>query len=192
MSTRRTPTGDTPLFAWGDALRAAKRRTRARRFATGVAFSAVALIATAIVPPTPRLVWNVSASAPTGLYWIEPDASVDVGDMVVARLAGPWREFASVRHYLPANVPLVKRVAAIAGSTVCAHENAIFVDGKRVAMRLGHDAHGRTMPRWTGCHRLSPHQVLLLTPAPDSFDGRYFGATDGADLIGRARLLWRR
>lgn len=191
MSTRRTSTGDTPLFAWGDALRAAQRRTRTRRFAVGVAFGAVALIATAIVPPMPRLVWNASASAPIGLYWIEPDASVGVGDMVVARLAAPWREFASARHYLPANVPLVKRVAAIADSTVCARDDAIFVDGKRVATRLGRDAQGRTLPWWTGCHHLSGHQVLLLTPAPDSFDGRYFGVTDGADLIGRARLLWR-
>lgn len=191
MNTRRTSSGDTPLFAWGDALRAAQRRARVRRSVTGFAFGAVALIATAIVPPTPRLVWNASASAPTGLYWVEPDVSVGLGDMVVARLAAPWREFASVRHYLPANVPLVKRVAAVAGSTVCARDDAIFVNRRRVATRLGHDVHGRTLPWWTGCRRLSGRQVLLLTPAPDSFDGRYFGVTDGADLIGRARLLWR-
>ena len=34
--------------------------------------------------------------------------------------------------------------------------------------------------------------VLLLNPAPDSFDGRYFGVTQGRDIIGKARLLWPR
>jgi len=32
--------------------------------------------------------------------------------------------------------------------------------------------------------------VLMDNPA--SFDGRYFGATEERDIIGKARLLWRR
>jgi type IV secretory pathway protease TraF len=28
--------------------------------------------------------------------------------------------------------------------------------------------------------------------APGSFDGRYFGISTRADLVGRARLIWRR
>jgi type IV secretory pathway protease TraF len=28
--------------------------------------------------------------------------------------------------------------------------------------------------------------------APASFDGRYFGVTEGRDIVGKARLLWAR
>jgi len=183
---------DAPLFAWGDALRAARQRKRARRYVLCLAGGAAALAATIICPPAPRVVWNASGSAPIGLYWVRPATPVVVGDTVIARAPAPWRPFAAARHYLPANVPLVKRVAATAGSVVCANGGTIFVDGRRVAARLAHDSLGRTLPWWTGCWRLTGGQVLLLTSRPDSFDGRYFGATDGGDVIGKAVLLWRR
>src|SRR3546814_1519836 len=65
------------------------------------------------------LVWNASASAPIGLYSVSPGVPADPGDMVIARVPQLWRDLAARRHYLPANVPLVKRVAAAAGDDVC-------------------------------------------------------------------------
>jgi type IV secretory pathway protease TraF len=47
------------------------------------------------------------------------------------------------------------------------------------------------MTRWTGCRRLGPGELFLLSPGkPDAFDGRYFGVTLPGEILGRARLLW--
>jgi conjugative transfer signal peptidase TraF len=192
--SRRLPTaGDTPLFAWGDALRAAKLR-RKRLVRRGVAIAIISAIALvpAVFPPAPRLVWNASASAPVGLYGVTPGAPAEVGDMVVARLPRIVRQLAAERRYLPANVPLVKRVAAAAGDKVCAYDRYVFVDGEFVAERQVFDGEGRRMPFWLGCTRLRGEQKLLLMDAANSFDGRYFGVTEGSDVIGKAELLWAR
>lgn len=90
------------------------------------------------------------------------------------------------------NVPLVKRVAAHAGDEVCALGTQVFVNGSPVAARRSVDGRGRSMPAWSGCVRLRGRQLFLLMDNPASFDGRYFGLTEGSDVIGKARLLWRR
>ena len=185
---------DLPLFVWGETRRATRdRRVRMRRLGV-IAASGIALIgATMVTKPAPRLVWNASASAPVGLYGVTPGARVGQGDMVIARLAEPMRTLAASRRYLPANVLLVKRVAALPGATVCARGRAIWIDGRRVATRRRRDGAGRPMPWWTGCRRLAPGFVFLLMPhVPGSFDGRYFGPTRVSDIVGKARLLWAR
>jgi len=155
-----------------------------------VAVLTSAVLATIVAPPAPRLVWNASASAPVGLYLVSPNAPLMPGDMVVARTPRHVRRLATVRRYLPANVPLVKRVAAMAGQEVCARGAVMFVDGRAVAVRRRADGRGRPLPRWHGCARLGRGAVLLLMDRSDSFDGRYFGPTTAADVIGRARLIW--
>lgn len=192
MSTRRSSTGDAPLLAWGEAMRRTRRCRNARRLIAGLAIGGIALGLTIVWPPMPRLVWNASASAPIGLYRVYPGAPARAGDMVVARLPTRYRALAAERHYLPANVPLVKRVAAVAGSQVCAEGRTILVDGRRIAVRQSSDPHGRSLPWWEGCVRLRGRELFLLMDAPDSFDGRYVGITEDADVVGRAVLLWRR
>ncbi len=194
MIGRRTSRGDAPLRAWGDALRAAARRRRhLRRAGVALAVGIAALGMTIIVPPSPRLVWNASASAPVGLYAVAPGKFVSPGAMVLARLAEPWRSLAARRRYLPSNVPLVKRVAAGPGDSVCGRGAAILINGNLVAWRRAFDGQGRPMPRWQGCHMLGSDQYFLLMAAsPASFDGRYFGISRRADIIGPATLLWAR
>jgi conjugative transfer signal peptidase TraF len=191
VSGRRTSRGDTPLLAWGDALRAAKlRRRRLVRRGIAVAIISVIALSPIAIPPVPRLVWNVSASAPTGLYAVSPGAVPDTGDMVAARLPKMFRQLAAERHYLPANVPLIKRITAVAGDEVCAMGRTITVNGRPVAERRIMDSLGRRLPFWLGCTRLRGRQLFLLMDAPDSFDGRYFGISEGDDVIGTAQLLW--
>lgn len=170
----------------------AKRR-RFGRWAIGCGGLAAALAATLLAPPRPRLVWNASASAPVGLYAVGDGAPLARGDMVIARVPVEFRLFAARRHYLPANIPLVKRVAAAGGDEVCAAGARVMVNGRLVARRLDRDGAGRPMPWWSGCAELrSGEYFLLMTDSPTSFDGRYFGATDAGDIVGRAQLLWRR
>ena len=176
----------------GDNRPARARARRLRRWAIAASLLALALCVTIAFPPGPRLVWNVSASAPIGLYTIGGRGGIERGDMVLAKVSGRWRTLAARRRYIPANVPLVKRVAAVSGDSVCAQGREVFVNGRRVAERRGHDGMGRAMPRWKGCTILRDGALLLLMDDPASFDGRYFGPTASGDIIGKARLLWAR
>lgn len=181
------------LAQWGQSLRGARsRRRRLARRSLAIAGLVTALVATIALPPHPLLVWNASASAPIGLYRVG-GADLTTGDMVIAWPPADSSNFAARRHYLPANVPLVKRVAAEPGDTICALGATIFVNGRRVAERLVRDGAGRPMPWWTGCVTLRRGALfLLMTDSPASFDGRYFGPTGRNAIVGKATLLWAR
>src|SRR3546814_1963618 len=102
--------------------------------------------------------------------------------MVIARLPDTVRLFAARRHYLPANVPVVKRVAAASGDEVCASGARIMVNGRLVARRLDRDGAGRPMPWRSGCATLGPGEYfLLMAESPAPFDGRYFGLSRAED-----------
>jgi type IV secretory pathway protease TraF len=188
----RDPAASRPAGA-GDYLRVllARRRGRSRRlaaaFATVVCAASLASIAWR---PAPVLLWNASASAPAGLYFLWGRGAVRRGGMAVARLAGPEQAFAAQRRYLPAAVPLVKRVAAIAGDRVCAVGPLITINGRWAAVRRLRDPAGRLMVWWDGCRRLRAGEVFLLSANPLSFDGRYFGVTPKCQLLGGAELIW--
>jgi conjugative transfer signal peptidase TraF len=188
-----------PLFAWFELRRAERqrmvraRRLRLRRRAALLGAGITGLGLTIALPPLPRLVWNASASAPIGLYAVPPGAALQRGDMGVAWPPAEARHLAASRRYLPSNVPLVKRVAGIAGDTICAVDRVVTVNGRPVAERRAADAAGRPLAAWQGCIRLAPGMVFLLTTeTPDSFDGRYFGPTLAQDVIGKAIPLWLR
>lgn len=170
----------------------AKKR-RFGRWAISCGVLAAALAATLLAPPRPRLVWNASASAPVGLYAVGETVPLARGDMVIARVPVEFRSFAARRHYLPANVPLVKRVAAAAGDEVCAAGARVMVNGRLVARRLDRDGAGRPMPWWSGCAELGPGEYfLLMADSTVSFDGRYFGVSEARDIVGKAWLIWQR
>ncbi|EZP84000.1 Conjugal transfer protein TraF [Novosphingobium resinovorum] len=162
------------------------------RRAVGAAGLALAVGTTIILPPKPVFIWNVSASAPLGLYRVEGYGRLGAGDMVAARVPLRWRRLAGARRYIPVNIPLIKQIAAVGGDRVCAMETLIFVNGKPVARRRERDGAGRPMPTWSGCVILGRDEYLLLMPHAASFDGRYFGSTRSADLLGKAELLWER
>ncbi|HTM96742.1 MAG TPA: S26 family signal peptidase [Croceibacterium sp.] len=172
-------------------------RARLRRTPIVLAAMLVAICAlasTALEGRHPRLVWNATASSPVGLYWIAPARTVRPGEWVVAWAPRSARELGAVRRYLPRNVPLVKRVAAAAGNRVCASAGGVItIDGRTVARRRKSDDSGRPLPRWTGCELLRGADLFLLSPDQSrAFDGRYFGVTRAALVVGRARLLWAR
>ena len=151
---------------------------------------AAAFVATAMVDPLPRVIWNASASAPIGLYRIHPDRDPPTGALVA--IAPPKRlsRWLSARGYLPAGVPLLKHVAAKAGQTVCRIDDAVSVDGRPVAVARVRDTRDRPLPVWRGCRTLEPGEMFLLNPSvPESLDSRYFGPLPASTIIGRATPL---
>jgi conjugative transfer signal peptidase TraF len=137
------------------------------------------------------LLWNASASSPTGLYLVTEGQEVRLGEHVVAWAPDWARLLAAERHYLPLNVPLVKRVAAGAGDQICATNDVVTINGKDPSRRRSVDGAGRPMPMWEGCWKLGKQEYFLFDPnVADGFDGRYFGLTTGDRLVGKARLIW--
>ncbi len=146
---------------------------------------------TTFVRPAPLLLWNASASAPIGLYRVIAASPIRRGDLVLVRAPDNVRDLAAARGYLPLSVPLVKRIAALAGDVVCILDDEVIVDGETVARRLNRDHSGRPLPRWDGCRTLHFDEVFLLMAAvPDSFDSRYFGPVPLSAMIGRLVPLW--
>jgi len=183
-----------PATPAGERLRrTVERRLRGRRRLKLLALAGLAAgpaAASSYWKVPTLLVWNASASAPVGLYAISGGPSVRPGDMVIAWAPGPARSLAASRGYVPANVPLVKRVAAVAGDRICANGPKIRINGRLAAVRRKHDWAGRPMPWWEGCRIIGRRDAFLLTDSASSFDGRYFGITRKQELVGRAKLLW--
>jgi len=164
---------------------------QARLGVIGITVLACVSLATIhVVDPPPRLVWNASASAPVGLYWVRRDKHIQLGDLVLARLPDTARALAAERSYLPSNTPGVKRVAALTGDVVCVRNGLVLVNEGVAARALNKDSSGRELTPWWGCRALEPGEVLLLNEAPGSFDGRYFGPSRGRDIIGKLVPLW--
>lgn len=156
--------------------------------ATAVSTLALAVSSTGSMPV--KLAYNGSGSAPIGFYWIDGKPAAK-GDYVLIRPPNTVETMIEARHYLPPNVPLIKRIAAAEGDIVCRLDRHILIDGVSVAVALPKDKAGRPLPVWQGCVALSERQIFLLQPHPGSFDSRYFGPVDWALIVGRAvRLTW--
>nr|WP_245445101.1 S26 family signal peptidase [Mesorhizobium soli] len=145
----------------------------------------------ALTPMPIKFIWNASASAPVGLYMIDFDGPFEVADLVAVDAPEPIATFLAERGYLPKGVPLMKRILAVSGQTVCRTNLAISVDGVGVGAALERDRTGRDLPVWQGCRRIPTGEVFLMNwQVRDSLDGRYFGLTATDQIVGRAVPLW--
>jgi conjugative transfer signal peptidase TraF len=141
--------------------------------------------------PAPRLLWNDSASVPIGFYSVEPVEQLAVTNLVVAMPPSSLATFLAERAYVPLGVPLIKRILALHGQSVCRNELVISVGGIVMGMALAHDRQGRPLPVWQGCGAIAQGEVFLMNwDEPASFDGRYFGPIPLHAIIGRAKPLW--
>lgn len=144
-------------------------------------------VTVAVIHPRPRLLWNASASAPLGLYRIEPERDPPLGALLAIVPPKRLARWMAERRYLGDGVPLLKHVAAKAGQRICRVGGIVSVDLRPVAVARERDRLGRPLPVWQGCRTLAAGELLLLNPAhPDSLDGRYFGPLPTSTVLGRA------
>jgi len=157
-----------------------------------VALAGLALVGLPVVAELPtRLVWNVSASVPTGLYAVRPDAPLRPGVLAAVMPPEPLATWMVKGGYLGRGVPLLKRVEALPGARVCRHGNVVTVAGRPRAVARDLDRNGRHLPRWSGCVVVGEGQLFLLNAEhPGSLDGRYFGPLPCSTVLGRATPLF--
>jgi conjugative transfer signal peptidase TraF len=156
-------------------------------------FASLGIGASALFHPLPRLIWNASASVPIGLYAVHPAGALHVTELVVVQPPEALASFLDERDYLPKGLPMLKRVLALPGQTVCRTDRAIAVDGIAMGDALNRDRSGRPLPVWQGCQRVHAGEVFLMNwQSEDSLDGRYFGLLPVITIVGRADPLWTR
>lgn len=155
------------------------------------ALSGITLCISAFVASPKTLIWNLSASAPIGLYAVQPADTLEITDLVAVVAPPLIAEFLADRGYLPFGVPMMKRVLALPGQTVCRDGLDIIVDSVVIARARERDNADRKMPTWRGCRRIADDEVFLMNwDAADSVDGRYFGPFARGYVIGRVRPVW--
>lgn len=154
------------------------------------ALSSGLILAASFVPIPAKLIYNPSASAPTGFYWIGRRTEFQRGDFIAAFPPKKAQRLASDRGYLPQSLPVLKTIYGIEGDRICIENGAVFINGRRVVDVLESDSYGRQMPVLIGCFRLqSGDYFLLSTQISNSFDSRYFGPVSEDRILGVATPL---
>jgi conjugative transfer signal peptidase TraF len=153
--------------------------------------SAAAVVAPNVLASTPLYVWNVSESVPIGLYRLRPADDLFVTELVAVQPPQPLATFLDLNGYLPAGVPMLKRVVAIPGQTVCRSGLTVSVDAIEMGEARDRDGRGRPLPKWQGCHVVREGELFVMNwQSISSLDGRYFGFLPVSSVIGRALPVW--
>jgi conjugative transfer signal peptidase TraF len=159
-----------------------------RRILLATALGSAAIAASTMPFDDPRLVINLTASIPMGLY-VRSTAPPQTGDFVLVRLPMHVRQLAALRGYLPFNRLLLKIVAAGPGDVVCRLGSRVWARGHSGVWALRTDARGRPLPQWRGCRRLRATELFVLGSHSDSFDSRYFGFVHRQAVLSAVRPI---
>src|SRR5450631_759281 len=192
-SVRQRSAADLHAWASSGLVASAEGRTVIDRLVTLLTtLGAAAVVVSAIAAkPAPVYIWNASESVPIGLYRLHRTGRLSVTQLVALQSPEPLATFLADRRYLPRGIPLLKRVLALPGQTVCRDKLVVTVDKIEMGAARARDRSGRLLPIWQGCHVIAEGEVFLMNwQSEDSFDGRYFGALPTSAIIGTAEPLW--
>ena len=135
---------------------------------------------------------NTTPSLPVGLYRIVDEPVLKGAYVAFCPPQSDVFEWAVARGYINAgNCPggtgqLLKRVHAVAGDTVLIDETGITVNGQWLlnSTPLSTDTFGTVLPQHHFNAALGESEYLLLSDLnPHSFDARYFGVINHAQIV---------
>jgi conjugative transfer signal peptidase TraF len=158
---------------------------------TAMLGGAAALITPIVLEITPIYVWNASESVPIGLYRLQPSDNLFVTELVAVQPPEPLATFLDMNGYLPVGLPMLKRVLALPGQTVCRSGLTVSVDAIEMGEAQDRDNRGRPLPNWQGCRVVGAGELFVMNwQSANSLDGRYFGVLPASSVIGRALPVW--
>ncbi|HQU62680.1 MAG: conjugative transfer signal peptidase TraF [Nitrosomonas sp.] len=135
---------------------------------------------------------NTTSSLPVGLYRIVDEPVSKGAHVAFCPPQSDVFDCAATRGYInQGDCPggygkLLKRVHAVAGDTVLIDETGITVNGLWLpnSAPLSTDAYGAVLPQYRLNAVLGESEYLLLSDLnPHSFDARYFGVIDRAQIV---------
>jgi conjugative transfer signal peptidase TraF len=163
----------------------------ARCAAVSTTIAATGLLLSTLGGATPHYIWNASKSVPIGLYRVQPTTQLTLTELIAIQPPELLATFLDLNGYLPIGVPMLKRVLALPGQTVCRNGLSIAVDGIDVGQAHERDGRGRPLPAWHGCRVIADGDVFVMNwQSADSLDSRYFGPLPASAVIGRAEPVW--
>lgn len=138
---------------------------------------------------------NITESAPVGLWMVGGESHVERGRLVsICPPAVPVvKAMAAARPLYRGDckeswmIPLLKPIAAIPGDTVTIRRDGnAAVNGRGIP-----NTSANAVLAWpAGTYAVAPGQVWVFsTYSADSFDSRYFGPVDTANILGTARPI---
>lgn len=166
-----------------------KRRCWMLRLA-GAAIGSATLVAVCLIgtklPAQLGYCLNITPSEPVGIYR-RVSGRAERGALVL--LNQPHDSASSIlERYLPANIPLIKRIAAIPSDVVETSAYGVRVEGILWpdSSPLTHDQEGRSLqPYPFGTYRVPAGQVWVMSNHPRGLDSRYFGPVTQSSVISR-------
>lgn len=160
--------------------------------AIGVLTLCISLFVLSIVLRVSGFYINTTPSLPVGLYRIVDEPVSKDAYVAFCPPQSDVFDWAVSRCYInPGDCPggygqLLKRVYAVAGDTVLIDEAGITVNGQWLpnSAPLSTDAYGAALPQYRFSAVLGESEYLLLSDLnPHSFDARYFGVIDHAQIV---------
>jgi len=166
-----------------------KRRSWILRIATASIGCAV-LIGTGLIgcrlPTALGFCLNLTPSEPVGIYRL---VAGDAERAALVWVKQPAGAAVSILHrYVPANIPLIKRVAAVPGDIVQIATPGVSINGMlwTDSAPLDRDAEGRSLEHYPfGSYRVPTGQLWVMSSNPRGIDSRYFGPVAKASVISR-------
>ena len=140
----------------------------------------------------PIVLYPISPSLPEVLYIRSTDA-VRVGTIAAFPMPDVARRYQRQRgQELPADFLFMKPIAAGPGDNVCnSAAEGLTINGVWRAKTMADNLDGSALPIWNACRRLSDQEYFMLSDhVPNSFDGRYFGPVQHADILATYRPLY--
>lgn len=134
-------------------------------------------------------IWNLTASAPRGLYLVRPGVAPARGTLVTFTPPGRATAMIDARHYLPRGATLLKHLVALPGDHVCIDHRSYFVNGQPVGDVAPVDTFGRPLDPFVFCGLVPEGSAFVGTSTPLSFDSRYFGPVPVSSLT-VVEALW--
>ena len=166
-----------------------KKRCWILRIPTAVIGCAVFITAGVIgyrLPTALGFCLNLTPSEPVGIYRLVTGGPERGALVWLKRPTGPR---GSVLHrYAPANIPLIKRVASVAGDAVQVEASGSRIGGTLWpdSAPLDRDAGGRSLQHYPfGTYRVRAGQLWVLSQHPSGIDSRYFGPVATSRVISR-------
>jgi conjugative transfer signal peptidase TraF len=134
---------------------------------------------------------NISDSLPRGIFFLTAPTDLDREDLILFQHSTA-DSLAAIRGYVRGGAPLGKRIAALPGDQVSVGERVIVNGRNAAAPAPGLDSRGRAMERFTYHGTVPQGAVFVLGDTPDSFDSRYYGFVQKADITNTLQplLIW--